>query len=278
MTAASLAPSEGRAAVGRVRRVLPVTRFVLLSTQRSGTSWLMERLSKHPAVGGYGEALLHDARGPFGWPVGAGDRSFFPQYLSERGISATNSQRHLHLFGYLDDLYAPRRSLRAIGFKLMYDEARPYPELLVYFSLRDVRVVHLLRLNLLDIVISRVAMRQRRFVHAHSPEERESVRIRLPTDRLPLWLARLALERGAARLLVRAARLKVHEVTYEDLLADDVHLRRTLAFLGIADAADLDLTSLLLKLGSPSQRSSVTNYDEVCARLRRTAFACFLRD
>ena len=43
---------------GAELRTGSLTRFAVLSMPRSGTSWLMERFSAHPRVGGYGELLL----------------------------------------------------------------------------------------------------------------------------------------------------------------------------------------------------------------------------
>ena len=79
-----------------------VTRFVLLSTQRSGTSWVMERLAAHPEIGSYGELLLSGRAGWPDWPPGANDRPFFETYLKDRGARPASLSAHLHLFRFLD--------------------------------------------------------------------------------------------------------------------------------------------------------------------------------
>src|SRR5579864_4186919 len=105
--------------------------FVLLSTQRSGTSWVMDRLTKHPHVGGYGELLLAGVKGRPNWPPGSNDRPFLAGYVHERrGGGGERGWGHRYLFAYLDHLYEPRRELQAVGFKLMYSHVVRYPEVL----------------------------------------------------------------------------------------------------------------------------------------------------
>jgi hypothetical protein len=237
----------------------------------------MERFAAHPRVGSYGELLLADREGWPDWPPGAGDRPFYDTYLDDRGGHASRIHRHTSLFRYLDYVYMPRREFGAIGFKLMYDEAAPYPEILWYLRARGVRVLHLVRKNLLDIALSRMAMASRCHVHAWSPAEREDVSVHVDTTHLLRRLRRLELDRTLASAIIRIARLEVHEITYESLLADDVPLHRAFEFLGFDDAAELELSATMLKLAPASQRASIANLDEVVACLAGTRYQRFLR-
>lgn len=257
-----------------------VVPFVLWSTWRSGTSWLMERLNKHPAVGSYGEILRvlpPTATGWSEWPPGAQDRPFFTAYLRERGLVDSHFGPYTHLFRYLDYVYAPRRSLHAIGFKLMYDQIRPYPHVLAYLRWRSVRVLHLIRENLLDLLLSRKANAFRKRANVWSPEERELIRPRLDTRTLIAELTRLEWERRMARLVVRLLRLPVHEVSYEDLLDSDARLDPIFTFLGQRRDADIDLSPTIVKLAPFSHRDGMANFDEVDHCLRGTRFHAFLR-
>lgn len=254
------------------------TPFVLLSTQRSGTSWFMDRLTKHPGVGGYGEVLLPGVTGRPNWPAGAADRPFLAGYVNERRAGPPPGLSHCYLFGYLDHLYEPRRDLRAIGFKLMYSHVLRYPEILIYLRVRGVRVIHLIRGNLLDIFLSREAMAKRRTVHAWSDRQRTEVQLELDTTALVAQLRRLDREQRIARALLRGLGLQTQEVVYETLLGDDAPLYGTLSFLGIQDTAVTELCSELLKLARAPHRESITNYDEVQACLRGTKYERFLAD
>ena len=181
----------------------------------------MERLAKHPEVGGYGEVLLPGVEGWSNWPLGADDRPFFATYVKENGFGDRFLSRHQLLLPYIDYLYEPRRGFRAIGFKLMYDQLMRYPELLVYLRVRQVAVLHLVRANLLDVLLSREAMKTRRFVHARSEAEKEAVVVRLDTSKLIQDLGRLSAERRVATWMIRAVRLPILQITYEELRADE---------------------------------------------------------
>lgn len=252
-------------------------RFVLLSMPRSGTSWVMERLSAHPAVGAYGELLLPARSGYQKWPPGAGDRPFFETYLRERGIPNSRAGRHLHVFEFLDYVYAPRADQSAIGFKTMYRSAARYPELLAYFRRRAVRVLHLVRINLLDVALSQTGIALRRTPHAWSQNERDDIRVPLDTDDLLNKLRSLERDRVIARCLLRAARLRVQEIAYEELHLSDRPLYQALEFLEVPSPSAYPLPSSMIKLASSSHRAGIANYEAVDVCLRGTRFHRFLR-
>jgi hypothetical protein len=232
----------------------------------------MERLAHHDRVGGYGEVLLHGVTGWSDWPPGAADRPFFTSYLREASTPESFVDRHRRLFRYLDYLYEARNGYRAIGFKLMYDQLRQYPEILAYLRVHRVHVLHLFRLNLLDIVLSREAMKSRRNVHARSPAERETIRVEVDTRRLVRDLRRLELERRIVRAALAVLRIRVVELTYEALLADESRLSDTVRFLGVDADATKDLSAVMLKLAPSSHKAGIANYDEVRAALRGTRY------
>jgi LPS sulfotransferase NodH len=254
-----------------------VTRFVLLSIPRSGTSWLIERLAKHPEVGGYGELLLRGSEGTSNWPAGAADRVFFTTYLSDRGIGRSDSRRHRQLFRYLDYVFEPRRALSAIGFKLMYSHMAQNPAVLPYLHIRNVRVVHLFRTNLLDLFLSREAVTARKWMHARAPGERERILVNVDAEHIVQSLLRLEKEQRLAAHIVRTLRVNVLELSYEGLLADDAGLYHAFDFLGITETSGVDVSPIMLKLASQSQREGMENFDEVAAILSRTRFSHFLR-
>jgi len=237
----------------------------------------MERLGAHPEVGAYGEVLLADREGWPDWPRGASDRPFFETYLRSRGLSQSSVRSHRHLFRFLDYLFEPRRGFRAIGFKLMYNEAWPYPEILGYLKQRQVRVLHLIRENLLDIALSQIGTAARTKVHAWSAEENEHLRIVVDTEYLRWWLRWHERERRIARLLLRAMRLDSYELSYESLVADDRVLDGALRHLGITGISGAALTSRMVKLAPMSHREGIANYADVERCVAGSRFERFLR-
>ena len=237
----------------------------------------MERLAAHPRIGSYGELLLADRHGWPNWPPRAEDRPFYETYLRQRGYPPFWLVKNRHLFEFLDYLYMPRSAYLAIGFKLMYNEALPLPGVLFYARSRRVRVVHLMRENLLDIALSQMGTAVRRSVHAWSAKERENLKIPVDTATLRWWLRHLERERHVARGVLRASGLQVLDVTYESLRGSDAPLHDVLRFLEVPAPADGALPARMLKLAPDSHREGIANFDEVEACLRGTRFARFLR-
>ncbi len=240
----------------------------------------MERMAAHPALGAYGEILLPDRslRGDWAnWPPGADDRLFYTTYLKQHGTRWLRLRWHGELFRYLDYIYEPRRDLRSIGFKLMYDRLLRYPEILAYLHARSVRVLHMIRANVLDLFLSRQALPRRSVAHVWSPADLETVRVPVDTRRLLDQLARLRRDQNIARRVLGALRLQVYEFSYEAALADDSVLSEALSFVGVHQLTGVDLSPAMLKLAPLSHRESISNFEEVERTLARTRFAGLLR-
>src|SRR5262249_58069631 len=83
---------------------------------------------------------------------------------------------------YLSGLFEPRAGIGAIGFKLVYGQAARRPGLLHELSARKVRVVHLLRANLLETVLSFETARANGAFHVKRGEEPSFVPVRVDVE------------------------------------------------------------------------------------------------
>jgi hypothetical protein len=90
-------------------------------------------------------------------------------------------------------------------------------------------------------------------------------------------LPRIEREQRVARAVLRAWRLTVHELTYEQLLVDDSALHGALSRLGIHGSATLDLSPIMLKMAPTSHREGIANFDDVAHALDGTRYIHFLR-
>ncbi len=257
-----------------IRTLSSTTPFLLLTTQRTGSSWVTTLLDSHPNVAAYGELFLRtEAPHP---PRGARGFKRFSHVSRSSGAWNLQRPRPLRTFAYLDDLYSS--GSRVIGFKLMYDQLVRYPEILAYCVWRHVRVVHLIRANALDIVISRALMRERGFAHAESSGVVKPLRVHLDTRMLYVRLWSLALQVSTLRTGLATLRIPTLEVTYENLVSAPAELRSILDFLGL-EADDVGaLESPLVRLDNREQSELVENYDSVANTLKKTRFSTYLRN
>lgn len=246
----------------------PATRFVVFTTQRNGSTWVMSVLNGLDGVSAQGELFLPRPRSPEKrWDSGFAQ----PRYVESR--RRHGSVRPLSVFRYLSALY---RGDGAVGFKLMYSQLRRYPEILPYLMRNQIRVVHLVRRNHLDVLISFAVKREIGKAHILSPEDRPSdVRVELDTRSLVRDLRKLELKHKIGRKVLRLGRLEHIEVAYEDLVADPARFDEVLEFLAVPHEKGLPQSNIL-KSRTGGQREVVANYDEVRVVLQGTKFAGLL--
>lgn len=256
--------------------------FILLATQRTGSSWVQEMLNSHPQLKVYNELFLPDARGTPIWEPR--DVEFATSFVEASATPPAIITRRYWTIIYLRRLL-DQRGPQVVGFKYMYDQVPHSPEVLVYAAVKRVRVVHLIRWNLLDTVISvKMALASRLY---HLPtdgrppipwlaSDQADVRIRLDPGELVAELTKLARERRIVRSWLRLTRTPVLEVQYERLVAEPSRFAEILRFLGVADREDPNLSSGLKKLRSAPREDVIENFSEVEATLAGTSFEAFL--
>ncbi len=236
--------------------------FVILTTQRSGSTWMVDVLDNCADTAVYGELFLPEK---MKWQAGSAD---FPQFCEARqGI------RPFATFAYLNQLYGRDGHT---GFKLMYSNLHRYPELLVYLCRHRLRVVHLIRQNLLDVVISSEMASANGQWHRTTTESVSKVtQVYLEPQALLARMRRLQKKVSLARKWLRWYHLPHLEVHYETLLANPAHFAQTTHFLGLSQLEG-NTQSSFSKIRQSSYADEISNYDEVKATLMGTEFARLL--
>jgi LPS sulfotransferase NodH len=248
-----------------------VTNFVVLSTQRSGSTWVVDMLTSNPRVVAYSELFMHGGEGKPRWS-GAQDLPYWQTYARGKHRIA----KPYWLWHYLGEAYRERPGIDAIGFKLMYSQlTRISRPLMPALWLKRVRIIHLVRRNALDVVLSKEAGAARQGkLHARDGDQVEQVRLNLDTQSL---VRRMTLHERAiagARVRFKKVGLPYTEVVYEDLASDEGRFADLFEFLGVEAAP---VTSSLQKLNPTSHEELIENYGEVREALEGTEFAAQLR-
>lgn len=242
------------------------TRFVILTSQRSGSTWLVSLLNQLKDTTTYGELFLPRKH------VENWDADFaYPRFEELRGQMA--GTRPLQVFRYLDSVYQHHG---AVGFKLMYAHLYRYPELLIYFWTHRVHVIHLVRKNALDFVISQALKRKIQKAHRLADEPPlEDVQVELDPQTLVrrLQIRQRKIKRG--QMILRLSGLRSIEIGYEDLQKDPSVFQSLCRFLSIETESALP-QSRFRKVRRESQRQIIKNYSDVKKVLEGTPFLSYL--
>jgi hypothetical protein len=228
----------------------------------------MSVLNAYDDIVAQGELFLPRPRSPeTRWDSGFA----YPRYVESK-IRLGHVRPH-SVFRYLDAFYAQSEH---VGFKLMYSQLRRYPEILPYLLRKRVRVVHLVRENHLDVLISFAVKREIGRAHVLAGQDRpRDTPVDLPVRSLLRRMRWLQLKHDTARRMLRASRLSHLEVTYEGLVRDPGRFDDILDFLGVATGSEQPHSNIL-KTRVGEQKDVIANYDEVVRALTGTRFAALL--
>ena len=239
-------------------------RAVILTTARSGSSFLVECLRSHPEIECASEILNGQPDDPV--PAYRGPFRYVKKWSRIARTGAWMPGRWL-------DAYYRRGNAKVRCFKAMYQQlARPFALRYVVEN-EDIRVIHLRRHNLLKVHISTLLMNKRKQLQTTTPTGTVWVRVDPARAIRSMRKARARYE-WHDRAFDRHPRL---QVSYESLF-DGKYLhadtcRRICDFLGVAQHR---MESHFVKLNPESLRDMVTNYDELASAVSRTEFADFL--
>ena len=140
---------------------------------------------------------------------------------------------------------------------------------------KRVRIIHLIRRNALDVVLSKEAGAARGGkLHARDGQDVERVRVNLDIDDLKRRMTLHQRGIAGARVRFKKVGLPYREVFYEDLVADEGGFKSLFEFLGVEPAP---VTSSLQKLNPSAHEELIENYGEVRDALADTEYAELLR-
>lgn len=248
------------------------TKFCLLTTQRSGSTWLNELLGSHPELKIFpGEIFLdrpYNRNTNTGW---TGDSNFIPFYDYQLKNSVI---RPWITFNYLDKIDLYPGSYNSIGFNLMYNQLSRYPEILLKLIFDGYKVIHLERKNYLDTIISMANMNRRNIVH--SRKNLDVSPIHLNVDKLWKDLQWQDKKIGFIKNILRLFPINVLHVSYESLRCDqDTQLDKIMRFLNVSNS-DIHLQTNLQKLSLDSYSEKIENYNQVYQKLLGTKYEKFI--
>ena len=145
--------------------------FILLASYRSGSTWFIDVLNHVQGTAAYSELFSIPAAKAGTQMLDSGQSDQTTRYL-DRSIRAYphyyqkeiggSRIRPFSIYSYLNAFYDQEGT---VGFKLMYTQLASHPEIWTYIVGRRIRVVHLVRHNHLDVIISREMRKVTKMTH-----------------------------------------------------------------------------------------------------------------
>lgn len=244
------------------------SKFIVLTTNRSGSVWVMSTLNSLPHVSTQGELFLPRER--------VSEKRWDSDFAIPRFIEAKPdglSFRPFTVLSYLNNFYRPNG---IVGFKLMYKQLSLYPEILIFLIRHRIRAVHLIRQNHLDVLLSYAVKAEIGQAHLLSGQSApKNIRVTLDAENLIQQMERLEKKQNMARRLLRFCGLHHMEIAYEDLLRDQANFQLIWSFLSIKPK-EYTPQSKLVKIRRGEHREVISNYDEVKEVVTGSKFAVLL--
>ena len=210
----------------------PANRFLILFPGRTGSSWLVEALSRHPGVRIEGEILVRRSA--------AEQRKAFKRLLGDGAQPGAN------------------------GFKTKLKDVAEPEALRSFVQEHDVSVIHMRRGDLLRLALSRINARR-----LHDATGAWNVRAGMsPVDEGEVGVEELVESLSSCRRdvlaleeYVRSLGVEPHVIEYADILVSpEAVLRTTQEFIGVPFRS---LESSVFKNTSENLRRAVPNLDDL---------------
>ena len=248
-------------------------RFAIVATPRTGSTWLVDQLHRPPETICYSEMFIKSSGATFPTFAGAKDVELWnapgrPAHRFDRLREPIAIRR------YLQRLFTAPPATRAVGLKVMYQDAAEHPTLLPTLRLMGVKVIHLRRDNLLDIAISQTTRASRKN-KSHSPVDELPEDSQLPfveITSLMDYLSTMSKRTDQMKLILNAMRFASIHVTYEDLVAG----RSWDQISALLSSPILPGASSLSRVSDGDRRQRVANWHDIVSELTGTPHERFL--
>lgn len=269
-----------------------MVKFILITSQRTGSTFISNYLHNHPQIGMYEEVMLTNSSTPGGlvhYVEGNKFKKILFRLYNFRFIKALHAKIPIFIpiniivKQYLDSFFKMNKEYinnnnyfnnssnqlidepKALGFKVMANHINSIPYIKKWILENDVKIIILKRHNILEKYVSNVASYQRKI--AHSTKQVEKVKVKVDLIHFKRYLENTINE---YKMLDTFKEYKDYiSINYEDFFAHpEFKITEIFKFLGIKEKIHVE-NPKLKKLNSQSLEDIVVNYDEVVKSLQQ---------
>lgn len=253
---------------------MPAKKLIILSTHRSGSTWLLDMLRQHSRIQMYGEIFLDR-------PVKQNPLNpdlLPPVRFYEFNGGAAGFKKIFNTWSYLSKVDSWREKGKLVGYKVMYNHLENHEILLPLIILKRYKVLHLVRNNLLDTVVSHFFLQKTGVSNVlKGKDSNHQKTIHIPPHELLHRLRRQEAKINLYRRRLKNIPLSSLEVSYENLRADTGKVMgKIMPFLGLDNEDSYENTEYV-KMNKKPYQDRLENYQEIYDTLKDTSFFKFIQ-
>jgi len=240
-----------------------IKNICIITTERSGSTWLTELLSQHTRIKAFREPYRTKIK------VNKEPRlqeitlnQYYRQYAEQ-----TDGHQLLKIKKYLNQLIDQADENNIICFTVHYYHFKRYPELLFWLLFSNFRIVHLKRENSMENILS-LAIRQVT-KKSHNINGIELPNISVDAQKLVTSMKRHKKNKFIASLLLKCLPIHVKEISYEKILhRTNETIKELHEFAGL-DKQDVNAQTNLKKVVNKDYADFITNYEELIKEMKK---------
>ncbi len=247
-----------------------MTKFVVFTTPRTGSSLLVKTLDKHPEIFCAGELfffkgdIYHNESRYHFWRF---------SFLNNKINYLINYPKlFLTLTGFLNRFYASDSELQAKGFKLMHFQTYYIPGIFDYLKKNNIKVIVLIRKNVLRNTLSDLRARTTRVYH-NDHEGQVAVIPKFKVDIDELGKKMKQIEGFDKQLEVSTSNLNRKIVYYEDFENWEKTISDILNYLNVTN---IPLPPASKKLNPDKLEDMIENFGEIKTWLHKNDYNKYL--
>lgn len=239
------------------------TKFVVLTSPRSGSNFLMSQICSHKQAHIFGELFnpTNVLAAYYGWPFPLykkENKSFFMNYRNDKPIEFLDK--------YIYRKYDKR--IKVVGFKLFYDH-RSNEEVWDYLLSNNIKIIHLIRTNFLDSYVS-LLIAQKNSIWKSTKKINKNIIVNVDVEKMLRYFR--SIEDNIMENTRFFKNSDILEVSYDDLFTEKT-IKDVLDFLNLEFQ---NLQSDYIKQNSPEISEKIENFEEVKEALSNTQYEIFL--
>lgn len=246
-------------------------RFVVLTMQRSGSTWFIDLLNSADGIRTFGEVFLNV---PLAQHQKSYNQHLLPSVRYYDFVKAAPKRKYGSAIKYLDYLFGSVREQQAVGIKLMWTQLWDHPEILLYLLTRRCSVIYLERENSLEQALSSEIAKSRGV--CHSTGHVKTNRVQVESSAILQRVKRLERRKRIVRALLKWYPNPVITVKYESLRTNvNATVNMVTDFLGVSGNSS-EIGSEFKKILGENTLDHIENASELRSLFERNGLGRFI--